>query len=135
MTIPYEYDFPSKMKQDEVVCGAKIGSGSFGEVVHGHYKGYHIAVKKCFVPKNAKEFREVFNDFQREVKLLSNLKHPRILRYVSKICDHHSRTLWIATEIMAGSVGTLLKMIHNSGGSKLYYQCIYSNSSQIQNIF
>ena len=105
MIIPFEFDFPEKMNPTEIVCGAKIGSGSFGEVVHGHYKGYHIAVKKCFVPRNAKEFREVLQDFKREVKLLSNLKHPRILRYVSQICDMKTKTLWIASELMAGSVG------------------------------
>ena len=119
MIIPPTFDFPGKMDPAEVVCGTKIGSGSFGEVVHAHYHGYHIAIKKCFVPRDPKEFREVYGDFKREVTLLSNLKHPRILRYVSKVCDIKTKTLWIATEVMAGSVGTLLKMIHNSGGSHM----------------
>ena len=39
MIIPYDQDFPEQMKVNEVVCGAKIGSGSFGEVVHAHWHG------------------------------------------------------------------------------------------------
>jgi tRNA A-37 threonylcarbamoyl transferase component Bud32 len=119
MIIPQDVEFPRVMDPTEVKCGAKIGSGSFGIVVHAHYRGYHIAVKKCFVPKKKSEFKEVFADFQREVTLLGNLRHPRILRYVSKVQVLNSRSLWIATEVMAGSVGTLLKMIKNAGGTHM----------------
>jgi tRNA A-37 threonylcarbamoyl transferase component Bud32 len=119
MIIPLDAAFPPVMNPDEVVCGAKIGSGSFGEVVHAHYHGFHVAVKKCYVPKKRSEFKEVFDDFVREVTLLQSLTHDRILRYVGKVQDKKTRRLWIATEVMAGSVSTLLQMIKNSGGSHM----------------
>ena len=119
MIIPLDAAFPPVMNPDEVVCGAKIGSGSFGVVVHAHYQGFHVAVKKCYVPKKRSEFKEVFDDFVREVTLLQSLTHARILRYVGKVQDRKTKRLWIATEVMAGSVSTLLQMIKNSGGSHM----------------
>ena len=117
MVIPYEHEFPKKLDPNAVTLGTGIGSGSFGKVVHAHYEGFHVAIKMCFVPRDRSQLAEVFNDFKREVKLLSNIKHPRVLRFVSACADMKSRKFWIATEIMAGSVGTLLKMIHHAGGS------------------
>jgi hypothetical protein len=117
MIIPAGHEFEPSLDPDAVTLGATIGSGSFGKVVHGHYQGFHIAIKQCFVPRDPKQLKEVIMDFKREVKLLQAINHPRVLRFVSACAVMRTRQFWIATEIMVGSVGTLLKMIHYAGGS------------------
>lgn len=117
MIIPQDQEFEASLNPEDVKLGAIIGSGSFGKVRHGHYKGYHVAIKQCFLPHDVKQLKEVIMDFKREVKLLRLIHHPRVLRFVSACANLKKRQFWIATEIMVGSVGTLLKMIHHAGGS------------------
>lgn len=101
----------------EMKIGQAIGSGSFGKVSHGHYKGYHVAVKQVFVPRKQSQRSEVFKDFKKEVALLGSFDHPNILKFCGSLLDRRNNRLWILTELMAGSVGTLLKMIKHSRGS------------------
>ena len=117
MIIPSSQEFPEQLDPKDVTLGATIGSGSFGKVMHGHYKGFHVAIKQCFLPRDKKQLKEVIHDFKREVTLLRHINHPRVLRFVSACAKLNTRQFWIATEIMVGSVGTLLKMIHHAGGS------------------
>ena len=118
MDIPEAYVPSGKIKAEQITLGAMIGSGSFGKVLHGHYKGMHIAVKQIFLPVNEREKAQVFQDFNREVETLKRVvHHPRILRFVGAVSRSTRGQAWILTEIMTGSVATLLKMIKNCGGS------------------
>ena len=65
--------------------GKLIGSGSYGEVFEGHYKGYHVAVKKIFFEDSEEEEEDILEDFAKEVKICSILRHPRVLRFLGAV--------------------------------------------------
>lgn len=67
----WEIDF------SEIVLHEKIGDGAFGEVFRGTLWGTEVAVKtfKSITDK-------VLGDLQKEVEILSNLRHPNVVLYI-----------------------------------------------------
>eukprot|EP01102_Stenamoeba_stenopodia_P005500 TRINITY_DN1622_c0_g2_i2.p1 TRINITY_DN1622_c0_g2~~TRINITY_DN1622_c0_g2_i2.p1 ORF type:complete len:1266 (-),score=432.26 TRINITY_DN1622_c0_g2_i2:37-3834(-) len=95
-----QYVIPSK----EIEILECLGKGSFGEVFRGRYQGRDVAVKKLL-------FTQVddsaLGDFKQEIALMSNLKHPNVLRLVGACTEpgHYA----IVTELMArGSLEDLI---------------------------
>uniref|UniRef100_A0A915EIG8 Protein kinase domain-containing protein n=1 Tax=Ditylenchus dipsaci TaxID=166011 RepID=A0A915EIG8_9BILA len=83
-----------------------IGSGSFGKVYKGIYKGKTVAVKRY----RALAFgcKTEVDMFCREVSILSRLKHPNVISFVGACMDDPSQFAIITEYVSAGSLFSLL---------------------------
>uniref|UniRef100_A0A914Z6K9 Protein kinase domain-containing protein n=1 Tax=Panagrolaimus superbus TaxID=310955 RepID=A0A914Z6K9_9BILA len=83
-----------------------IGSGSFGKVYQGIYKGKSVAVKRykavAFGSKTEVDM------FCREVSILSRLNHPNVIAFVGACLDDPSQFAIITNFIAGGSLYNLL---------------------------
>ena len=67
------------------------------------YIGIALALKEIYLPDSKRERRDVLEDFSKELRILSILKHPRIIafygatqsRYVYIVFYHHTLFLFL----------------------------------------
>ncbi|KAF3453654.1 hypothetical protein FNV43_RR04095 [Rhamnella rubrinervis] len=91
----------------------ELGSGTYGSVYHGKWKGSDVAVKKikpsCFTEGSLKEDRLVA-DFWKEAHILSQLHHPNIVAFYGVVRDGSVVNLATVTEYMVnGSLKQVLR--------------------------
>jgi len=78
----FEFDqLKSTIKAEELSLDEQIGSGSFSEVYKGRWLGATVAVKRFMVNHHI-ETDEVVQDFVKESKLMSKLRHPNIVQFM-----------------------------------------------------
>eukprot|EP01096_Ripella_sp_DP13-Kostka_P016473 TRINITY_DN802_c0_g2_i2.p1 TRINITY_DN802_c0_g2~~TRINITY_DN802_c0_g2_i2.p1 ORF type:complete len:613 (+),score=284.80 TRINITY_DN802_c0_g2_i2:197-1840(+) len=82
-----------------------IGRGSFGEVHEANCRGTSVAVKAPIGRATA----QVLEDFQKEVEIMSQLRHPSICLYMG-YCIPEPGKLVIVQELMSDSLD---KVIHS----------------------
>lgn len=97
--------FGLKVRFDDIVIEAQIGTGNFGVVYKALYKGKHIAVKRLLSHSFS---RKSVQDFQREISILSILAHPNIVQFLGAVTE--PPTFCILTELCAGSLVDLLQL-------------------------
>jgi len=69
------------LNPEEIIRGKEVGHGSFGDVFQGFYRGTMVAVKNIkFLPEYSRE--EIISSFEKEVDVLSKLRHPAIVLFV-----------------------------------------------------
>ncbi|XP_016541788.2 serine/threonine-protein kinase pakA isoform X1 [Capsicum annuum] len=90
----------------------ELGSGTYGTVYHGKWRGTDVAIKRikraCFYGKSSQEER-LIKDFWREAQILSNLHHPNVLAFYGVVPDGAGGTLATVTEFMTnGSLRNVL---------------------------
>lgn len=66
--------------------GKEIGKGGMGVVLEGQWRGIHVAVKKVLDAKVLKE-ATMFENFLKEINLMSKLKHPNVLLLLGASLD------------------------------------------------
>ncbi|XP_019422305.1 PREDICTED: serine/threonine-protein kinase STY46-like [Lupinus angustifolius] len=86
---PTELDFSNS---------ARIGKGSFGEILKAHWRGTPVAVKRIL--PSLSEDRLVIQDFRHEVNLLVKLRHPNIVQFLGAVTDR--KPLMLITEYLRG---------------------------------
>jgi serine/threonine protein kinase/ABC-type branched-subunit amino acid transport system substrate-binding protein len=96
----YRIDFKS------LTVGTLIGSGSFGHVYCGEYRGADVAIKKLKVPKMNKQ---QLDEFLQEAAVMVGLRHPNIVLFMGVCVDPPE--LCIITEFMMR--GSLYDVLHN----------------------
>ncbi|XP_059626136.1 uncharacterized protein LOC132269113 [Cornus florida] len=90
----------------------ELGSGTYGTVYHGKWRGTDVAIKRikksCFAGRSSEQER-LTRDFWREAQILSNLHHPNVLAFYGVVPDGAGGTLATVTEFMVnGSLGHVL---------------------------
>lgn len=101
----------------------ELGSGTYGTVYHGKWRGSDVAIKRikksCFAGRSSEQER-LTKDFWREAQILSNLHHPNVLAFYGVVPDGSGGTLATVTEFMAnGSLRhVLLKKDRSLDGHK-----------------
>lgn len=105
----YEIDF------SEIQLDKKIGSGSFGDVYRGTWRGSLVAVKK--LQRNLSQNEE--SDFLKEALLMCNLRpHANVVQFLavttaSTLKDSSQGDLCIVTEFMDhGALQSFLYSTH-----------------------
>ncbi|KAE9611087.1 hypothetical protein Lal_00016287 [Lupinus albus] len=81
----------------------ELGSGTYGTVYHGKWRGSDIAIKRikksCFAGRYSEQER-LTKDFWREAQILSNLHHPNVVAFYGIVPDGSEGTLATVTEYM-----------------------------------
>ncbi|XP_010264048.1 PREDICTED: uncharacterized protein LOC104602153 isoform X2 [Nelumbo nucifera] len=81
----------------------ELGSGTFGTVYHGKWRGTDVAIKRikksCFAGRLSEQ-EQLTKDFWREAKILSNLHHPNVVAFYGVVPDGAEGTLATVTEFM-----------------------------------
>lgn len=90
----------------------ELGSGTYGTVYHGKWRGTDVAIKRikktCFSGRSSEQER-LTKDFWREAQILSNLHHPNVVAFYGVVPDGAGGTLATVTEFMAnGSLRNVL---------------------------
>jgi len=90
-----------------IIFGARIGAGGFGEVYKGKFKDDMVAVKTLQRAED-EEHEDVVKEFLVEMKLMSGLVHPNIVKFIGAAVEPPN--LAIVLEFMQG--GSLYRAIH-----------------------
>ncbi|XP_077227249.1 RAF-like serine/threonine-protein kinase 20 [Tasmannia lanceolata] len=81
----------------------ELGSGTFGTVYHGKWRGTDVAIKRikksCFAGRSSEQER-LTKDFWREAQILSKLHHPNVVAFYGVVPDGAGGTLATITEFM-----------------------------------
>ncbi|KAJ9562712.1 hypothetical protein OSB04_007872 [Centaurea solstitialis] len=81
----------------------ELGSGTFGTVYHGKWRGTDVAIKRikksCFAGRSSEQERLTI-EFWREADILSKLHHPNVMAFYGVVQDGPDATLATVTEFM-----------------------------------
>uniref|UniRef100_A0A1J3IYN0 Serine/threonine-protein kinase EDR1 n=1 Tax=Noccaea caerulescens TaxID=107243 RepID=A0A1J3IYN0_NOCCA len=81
----------------------ELGSGSFGTVYHGKWRGSDVAIKRikksCFAGRSSEQER-LTGEFWGEAEILSKLHHPNVVAFYGVVKDGPGGTLATVTEYM-----------------------------------
>ncbi|XP_062203666.1 uncharacterized protein LOC133905891 isoform X2 [Phragmites australis] len=90
----------------------ELGSGTFGTVYYGKWRGTDVAIKRikksCFAGRSSEQ-EKLTKDFWREAQILSKLHHPNVVAFYGVVPDGTGGTLATVTEFMVnGSLRNVL---------------------------
>lgn len=90
----------------------ELGSGTFGTVYHGKWRGTDVAIKRikksCFAGRSSEQ-EKLTKDFWREAQILAKLHHPNVVAFYGVVPDGTGGTLATLTEFMVnGSLRNVL---------------------------
>lgn len=91
----------------------ELGSGTFGTVYHGKWRGTDVAIKRindrCFAGKPSEQER-MRDDFWNEAIKLADLHHPNVVAFYGVVLDGPGGSVATVTEYMVnGSLRTALQ--------------------------
>ncbi|KAK9152495.1 hypothetical protein Syun_010804 [Stephania yunnanensis] len=91
------------IKNDDLEELKELGSGTFGTVYHGKWRGTDVAIKRikksCFTGRSSEQERLTL-EFWREAEILSKLHHPNVVAFYGVVQDGPGGTLATVTEFM-----------------------------------
>lgn len=101
------------IKNDDLEELRELGSGTFGTVYHGKWRGTDVAIKRikksCFTGRSSEQER-LAHEFWREAEILSKLHHPNVVAFYGVVKDGPGGTLATLTEFMVnGSLRHVLQ--------------------------
>jgi hypothetical protein len=85
----------NRIDPSEVQFGSVIGSGGFGVVFNATYKNMGVAAKSINVMED-----EIFISFLKEIKLLSSVDHPNIVKFIGIVVPEDRSKVFLLTELM-----------------------------------
>ncbi|CAM0878160.1 unnamed protein product [Alopecurus aequalis] len=101
------------IKNEDLEELRELGSGTFGTVYHGKWRGTDVAIKRikksCFTGRSSEQER-LAQEFWREAEILSRLHHPNVVAFYGVVKDGPGGTLATLTEFMVnGSLRHVLQ--------------------------
>eukprot|EP00929_Paragymnodinium_shiwhaense_P095147 TRINITY_DN56111_c0_g1_i1.p1 TRINITY_DN56111_c0_g1~~TRINITY_DN56111_c0_g1_i1.p1 ORF type:complete len:1255 (-),score=324.98 TRINITY_DN56111_c0_g1_i1:56-3319(-) len=97
------------LSMSELQFGKVIGSGGFGSVYRGTYRGKEVAIKKLH-PEGGQVTPMQLEEFSKEVENLLNLRHSRLVSFIGAAFEHPA--LCMVTEFMPN--GSLYELLHQA---------------------
>ncbi|KAL8149701.1 uncharacterized protein LOC141708884 [Apium graveolens] len=91
------------IKNSDLEYIKELGSGTYGTVFYGKWKGSDVAIKKLkpgFCNGGAVEENRLIADFWREAHILGQLRHPNIVALYGVVTDGPATNLATVTEFM-----------------------------------
>ena len=92
---------------EELTLGARIGSGSFGEVFTADWLGTEVALKQMH---NKNVSGEAIEEFASEVRMMQAMRHPNVVLFLGAVV--RGPTLNIVCELMP--YGSLHALLHGT---------------------
>ena len=80
-----------QVKRDEVKIIKEIGRGASGLVSKGRFRGQEVAVKQIHQEILAQQ--HVMEEFRREVRIMANIQHPNLVRFIGAVFDESVQNL------------------------------------------
>ncbi|XP_050203348.1 uncharacterized protein LOC126653479 isoform X2 [Mercurialis annua] len=101
------------IKTDDLEELQELGSGTFGTVYHGKWRGTDVAIKRindrCFAGKPSEQDRMI-EDFWNEAIKLADLHHPNVVAFYGVVLDGPGGSVATVTEYMVnGSLRNALQ--------------------------
>ncbi|PSS08197.1 Serine/threonine-protein kinase [Actinidia chinensis var. chinensis] len=101
------------IRNDDLEEIKELGSGTYGAVYHGKWKGSDVAIKRikasCFAGRPSERER-LIADFWKEALILGSLHHPNVVSFYGIVRDGPDGTLATVTEFMVnGSLKQFLQ--------------------------
>ncbi|KAJ8758617.1 hypothetical protein K2173_000338 [Erythroxylum novogranatense] len=100
------------IKNEDLEELRELGSGTFGTVYHGKWRGTDVAIKRikksCFTGRSSEQERLTV-EFRREAEILSKLHHPNVVAFYGVVRDGPGGTLATVTEFMVN--GSLRRVL------------------------
>lgn len=101
------------IKNDDLEEIRELGSGTYGAVFHGKWRGCDVAIKRikasCFAGRPSERER-LIADFWKEAQILSSLHHPNVVSFYGVVRDGPDGSLATVTEFMInGSLKQFLR--------------------------
>ncbi|KAH7683664.1 Non-specific serine/threonine protein kinase protein [Dioscorea alata] len=101
------------IKNEDLEELRELGSGTFGTVYHGKWRGSDVAIKRikksCFTGRSSEQERLTI-EFWREADILSKLHHPNVVAFYGVVQDGPGGTMATVTEFMVnGSLRNVLQ--------------------------
>lgn len=100
------------IKNEDLEELRELGSGTFGTVYHGKWRGTDVAIKRikkgCFTGRQSEQERFTV-EFWREAEILSKLHHPNVVAFYGVVQDGPGGTLATVTEFMVN--GSLRRVL------------------------
>uniref|UniRef100_A0A5B7BBL6 Protein kinase domain-containing protein n=1 Tax=Davidia involucrata TaxID=16924 RepID=A0A5B7BBL6_DAVIN len=91
------------IKNEDLEELRELGSGTYGTVYHGKWRGTDVAIKRikksCFTGRSSEQERLII-EFWREAEILSKLHHPNVLAFYGVVQDGPGGTLATVAEYM-----------------------------------
>ncbi|WOL09741.1 hypothetical protein Cni_G18494 [Canna indica] len=91
------------IKNEDLEELRELGSGTFGTVYHGKWRGTDVAIKRikksCFTGRSSEQERLTV-EFWREAEILSQLHHPNVVAFYGVVKDGPGGTMATVTEFM-----------------------------------
>ncbi|OVA05563.1 Phox/Bem1p [Macleaya cordata] len=91
------------IKNEDLEELRELGSGTFGTVYHGKWRGTDVAIKRikksCFTGRSSEQERLTV-EFWREADILSKLHHPNVVAFYGVVQDGPGGTMATVTEYM-----------------------------------
>ncbi|XP_018443791.2 uncharacterized protein LOC108815796 [Raphanus sativus] len=98
-----DYDGLQIIKNEDLEELKELGSGTFGTVYHGKWRGSDVAIKRikksCFSGRSSEQER-LTGEFWGEADILSKLHHPNVVAFYGVVKDGPGGTLATVTEYM-----------------------------------
>jgi serine/threonine protein kinase len=98
---------PGLLEGKELQFGQVLGSGGFGAVYKGVYRGEEVAIKKLH-PMDGMITPQQMEEFKKEVANLQALRHERLVRFIG--AAYVKPSLCLVLEFMAN--GSLYDLLH-----------------------
>nr|GMD80104.1 serine/threonine-protein kinase STE20-like isoform X1 [Ipomoea batatas] len=101
-----------RINKSELEYVKELGSGTYGTVYHGKWKGSDVAIKRlkpsCFTEGTVED--RLVADFWKEAHILGRLHHPNIVALYGVVTDGPTNNLATVTEYMVnGSLKQVLR--------------------------
>lgn len=107
---PLRLELHEQIRQEDLSQGECLGTGGFGAVYRGTFKGAEVAIKKLFCEDAANLSPLQLEELEKEVGALKNLQHPRLVSFIG--ASLVPPNLCIVTEFMSG--GSLHHLLHKA---------------------